>query len=241
MVDTIESMGFKVEKTYNPCAKGYDFTIWKNGHGKTALFEYPADTSKAYCDKKQREFIEYIVGEWNDAHNRGIAAAQKVTDALYDTLGIKKAMMNTLVSEERVTDTCIGDACLKYLERELGNIPEKQIDFGGENNMPTEATTYIRHDIAGVALAATMREINDRVNRRKLPGIKNVHFSGPCTIVIWEDRTKTIVRCNEGDVLDREKGLAMAIAKKALGTNKSGSNYYDILKQWLLKEDEQDG
>jgi hypothetical protein len=57
------------------------------------------------------------------------------------------------------------------------------------------------------------------------------------TAVIWADGTKTIVRCNN-DNLDHEKGLAMAIAKKALGTNKSGSNYYDIFKKWLPKEDE---
>lgn len=72
----------------------------------------------------------------------------------------------------------------------------------------------------------------------KVPSIKTVHFSGPVTVVIWEDMTKTIVRCNNENV-DYEKGLAMAIAKKALGTNKSGSNYYDIFKKWLPKIEEE--
>ena len=67
--------------------------------------------------------------------------------------------------------------------------------------------------------------------------IKNVIFSNPATIVMWEDGTKTIVRCGEGDTYDPEKGLAMAVTKKALGTNKSQSNYCDILKKWLPKED----
>lgn len=66
-----------------------------------------------------------------------------------------------------------------------------------------------------------------------LPKIKKVHFSGPVTCVIWADGTKTLVRCGENDILDHEKGLAMDIAKKALGTNASGSNYYDIFKEWL--------
>ena len=61
--------------------------------------------------------------------------------------------------------------------------------------------------------------------------IKDVIFSGPCTIVLWKDGTKTIVRC-ENEFFDREKGLAMAICKKVLGTNNSGSNYYDIFKKW---------
>ena len=72
----------------------------------------------------------------------------------------------------------------------------------------------------------------------KIPNIKTVHFSGPVTVVIWEDKTKTIVRCNNENV-DYEKGLAMAIAKKMFGTNKSGSNYYDIFKKWLPKIEEE--
>ena len=72
----------------------------------------------------------------------------------------------------------------------------------------------------------------------KLPGIKTVHFSGPVTVVIWDDKTKTVVRCNNENI-DYEKGLAMAIAKKALGTNKSGSNYYDIFKKYLPEDKEE--
>ena len=102
----------------------------------------------------------------------------------------------------------------------------------GENNMPTRNESNI------AALAAAFRNI-DRAFNRKLPDIKNVIFSGPCTIVLWEDGTKTVVRCNN-DVLDPEKGLAMAIAKKAMGTNKSGSNYYDIFKKWLPKAEEEE-
>lgn len=49
--------------------------------------------------------------------------------------------------------------------------------------------------------------------------IKNVIFQEPATIVYWEDGSKTVVICQEGDIYDEEKGLAMAIAKKALGNN----------------------
>lgn len=47
--------------------------------------------------------------------------------------------------------------------------------------------------------------------------IKDVIFNGPATIVKWSDGTKTVVKCCEGDTFDPEKGLAMAISKKALG------------------------
>lgn len=69
--------------------------------------------------------------------------------------------------------------------------------------------------------------------------IKNVIFSGPCTIVQWSDGDKTIVRC-ENENFDKEKGLAMAIVKKFFRTNESKSNYNDIFKKWIPEEDKND-
>ena len=60
--------------------------------------------------------------------------------------------------------------------------------------------------------------------------INKVIFNDPATIVLWEDGTKTVVKCDENDRYDPEKGLAMAISKKALGNK---GNYYNHLKKWL--------
>lgn len=64
---------------------------------------------------------------------------------------------------------------------------------------------------------------------RKVPNIKRVIFNDPATIVLWSDNTKTIVKA-ENETFDPEKGLAMAIAKKALGNE---GNYYNELKKYL--------
>lgn len=66
-----------------------------------------------------------------------------------------------------------------------------------------------------------------------MPGIEKVIFSGPCTIVLWDDNTKTIVRAQEGELFDPEKGLAMAVSKKALGNK---GDYFDEFKKWLPEE-----
>ena len=66
--------------------------------------------------------------------------------------------------------------------------------------------------------------------------IPDVIFSNPATIVFWEDGTKTVVKCQKGNIYDKEKGLAMAIAKKALGTNKSKSNYCYVFEKWCKGE-----
>ena len=70
-----------------------------------------------------------------------------------------------------------------------------------------------------------------------VPEIKNVIFNDPATIVYWEDGTKTVVKCQDGDEFDPEKGLAMAIAKKAYGNKGS---YCNKLKKWLPKEEQAD-
>ena len=62
-----------------------------------------------------------------------------------------------------------------------------------------------------------------------IPEIKNVIFNPPATIVFWQDGTKTVVKATN-EVYDPEKGLAMAIAKRALGNQ---GNYYNIIKKWV--------
>lgn len=71
--------------------------------------------------------------------------------------------------------------------------------------------------------------VNENKIGRLMPKIKNVIYNRPATIVFWKDGTKTVVKC-ENEEFDPEKGLAIAIAKKALGNN---YHYYDVFKKWL--------
>ena len=59
--------------------------------------------------------------------------------------------------------------------------------------------------------------------------IKDVIFNDPATIVLWADGTKTVVKA-ENETFDPEKGLAMAISKRALGGKYS---YYDTFKKYV--------
>lgn len=62
--------------------------------------------------------------------------------------------------------------------------------------------------------------------------IKNVIFNPPATIVYWTDGNKTVVKCSANDIFDPEKGLAMAVAKRACGNN---SRYYKEIRRWVEK------
>lgn len=58
---------------------------------------------------------------------------------------------------------------------------------------------------------------------------EKVIFNKPATIVFWKDGTKTVVKAQNDEPFDPEKGLAMAIAKKALGNE---GNYFNRIKKW---------
>ena len=70
---------------------------------------------------------------------------------------------------------------------------------------------------------------------KSIPDIKNVIYNDPATIVFWSDGSKTVVKCGEDDEFDEEKGLAMAISKKALGNQ---GNYYNTFTKWLPGEED---
>ena len=88
------------------------------------------------------------------------------------------------------------------------------------------------------AYLAMMGAIRGFVNDSTVPEILDVIFHEPATIVFWADGTKTVVKAIY-DEFDPEKGLAMAIAKKALGNKGS---YFNVIKKWtdryLEKKDE---
>lgn len=62
--------------------------------------------------------------------------------------------------------------------------------------------------------------------------IKDVIFRDPATIIFWEDGTKTVVKTQDGEEYDKEKGFAMAVCKKVFGNER---DYYNVFKRWMRK------
>ena len=90
---------------------------------------------------------------------------------------------------------------------------------------------YIRSDVN--ATNAAYMEWAKRNAEKPALGIKKVLFNDPATIVFWMDGSKTVVKATN-EAYDPEKGLAMAISKRALGDK---GNYYEVFKKHL-KEDQ---
>ena len=97
--------------------------------------------------------------------------------------------------------------------------------ISGRNNLTTKDRATAKCLINSIYGAASMNNTSVFLIR--------VIYNDPATIAFWSDGTKTVVKAQPGDIFDPEKGLAMAIAKKACGNK---GNYYNGFKDWLPKE-----
>lgn len=50
-----------------------------------------------------------------------------------------------------------------------------------------------------------------------VPTYKKVIFNEPATIILWNDGSKTVVKCTDGEEYDPATGFAMAYVKKLYG------------------------
>ena len=96
-------------------------------------------------------------------------------------------------------------------------------------------TCYPSIDIRGLIKAANTikKGFENMFGTLRNIEIVKVIFNEPATIIIWDDGTKTIVKAQKGEVFDKEKGLAMAVVKKAFGNN---GNYYNEFKKWIPED-----
>lgn len=106
----------------------------------------------------------------------------------------------------------------------------KQIEFLDSIIAEFETkTAVLSEDIEKTyAAKASIKDYNSVST--KIPEIKKVIFNNPATVVMWSDGTKTVVKAQGKSRYDKEKGLAMCIAKKALGNK---GNYYNTFAKWL--------
>lgn len=112
---------------------------------------------------------------------------------------------------------------------------------GKSNQMFQKSLEYIRTDVESIRkmdanLAKSL--LNSRFGVKNAPinwNIKKVIFHDPATIIYWNDGTKTVVKVQDGEQFDPEKGMAMAICKKA---NCNDSSYYEAFREFLPKETE---
>lgn len=124
----------------------------------------------------------------------------------------------------------IKELCLKEKNKMRDNYRMPYLTLPKEYTLASAISAYVDTDIAATLNAY---QIYKERREKSMYAIKNVIFNDPATIVFWTDGTKTVVKAQGDDIFDPEKGLAMAISKKALGNK---GNYCNELKKWLPEE-----
>ena len=144
---------------------------------------------------------------------------------------------NTNPYDVKYTNPRNGNSSHIFLRRQCDGQPTEVFFTDLEDELKSRLETHDNSlDLMSISSNCTL---NLSTNLSTEPvvhfAIEKVIFNDPATIVLWEDGSKTIVKVQDGDTFDKEKGLAMALLKKLLGNNGS---YYKEIKRWT--EDEND-
>lgn len=145
------------------------------------------------------------------------------------------------MTEDNIYET-IGRTT-KFIDEKIGNKSkekeaEEYIKYDTDSFKWPKDNLYIMAGRANGKTYYTSELIKSMLNSLYgVPEIEKVIFNDPATIVIWGDGTKTVVKAQNGEPYDPEKGLAMAITKKALGNKRE---YYHTVKHWVKKYEKKD-
>jgi hypothetical protein len=167
---------------------------------------YPQFNAYAYLEKIAKD------------HEAQLSAYDKIAKIAKDyeegkKMYLEKAndIFSKLDKEQRDAVRVIQDDANKNLLKELADI-KKELDISKRTCknyiLETERMQYLLNSVYGVAT----------VQHNKFE-IKEIIINEPAMVVFWKDGTKTVVKAQDGETFDEEKGLSMAYAKKALGNN----------------------
>ena len=143
--------------------------------------------------------------------------------------------------QDKPCDLCV----FNYEGRPVGKVISTELHCDGAINAYVELYSGVSaSDLITTPDMIRRREVTYRLSRAAAYGlftpvkkektlsmtIKKVIFSPPATIIIWDDNTKTIVKAQEDEPYDPEKGMAMCIAKHIYG---DCGSYYNVFSEWL--------
>lgn len=99
------------------------------------------------------------------------------------------------------------------------------------DNIMAKMRTYLNPD---KSISINMEAAKMYWEKSNAPKIEKVIFNYPATIIIWSDKTKTVVKCRAVDTWDPEKGFVMAYLTKVMGK----SDLHKLLKKYVRPQEE---
>nr|DAE10347.1 MAG TPA: PROTEIN I, ELECTRON TRANSPORT [Siphoviridae sp. ct3es5] len=108
------------------------------------------------------------------------------------------------------------------LEKVQNDASSKGLFWFSEDKLTPVETPYfwesLNESLSKIVAPPVSFRCSFNLHRTEVPPVKKVIFSGPKTIVLWADGTKTIVSCGAGDTYDYYAGFCAAVVKKLFGS-----------------------
>lgn len=252
MNEAFEKEGFEVKRDYITDKSTYAFTIRKDGVFACGEYTWHKSLSNLENNLRQGRFIENLIHTWEKeyekSHNHPL---YQLRSDLAHHGGEAKLIVNHKEYPIHITEVTVDSSANEIprvsvegefmsltpkvyseYEAELMKFVSKRVlnSIYGLPSAYTDGTGYIAAARGNGKSLLAMKQAFEMIGYSDPFAIEKVIFNGPATIVMWMDGTKTIVKCQDGDTFDPEKGLAMAISKKAFGNK---GNYCDVFKKSL--------
>ena len=100
------------------------------------------------------------------------------------------------------------------------------------NGVPCiEMTTEIDSDAWDLLIGKTANK-----SKPSAPSVKRIVYHDPATIVFWQDGTKTVVKCMDGEPFEKYAGFCAALAKKVFGSTSKAKKVAGAKKKDEVEE-----
>lgn len=220
-----------------------------------ALWEYPMCEAD-YLNEEHPEKVFVIVRALNHYGDVGFTV-KRFFELPSNSAIINEALRNDLASTHFLMlgrHNCKSKMCDEIVKVRFNKAMDftawrdsseyKDTDTVFADNLPASTVVLKGEDCYAKVILDTVKDyLNDEYGRpmevkamikdyEKMQ-IEDVIYNPPATIVFWRDGSKTVVKAQDGELFDKEKGLAMAYVKKCCGNL---GNYNDIFRKWC-KED----
>ena len=99
-------------------------------------------------------------------------------------------------------------------------------------------TIEIKSDLSNDAWAEIMfgKPKNKKIENITIPAVKRIVYHDPATIVFWQDGTKTVVKCMDGEPFEKYAGFCAALAKKVFGSTSKAKKVAGAKKKDVVEE-----
>lgn len=232
MLDEVRKLGFEAEQVYTLDKEAIAI---KAQIGDTFIVSkvFRLVNSRNYDPNRETNYAIERDFVLKDLINRCLKIKKEKEMSNNIEWRVKEVTLDRRFGETPVFEANISGTMNGVVVGDLNDISNKLQKKLNEPEKCIDSDTVYEYILNDIRLAYSAKDaINRRFGTNKLPAIKKVIFNNPATIVMWADETKTVVKAQNNEIFDPEKGLAMAITKKALGNE---GNYFEVIKKHVTE------